>query len=102
MTCHSCHKTRQRPVDSESNSAPSRVRSRESQLHQTKYTECDHTYHKGVGGGLKNTCEVELDCNVVAGKKKGDDCISILSLVYAAMFVLCQLVPHTIAQLIAA
>src|SRR5882724_2148486 len=50
---------------------------------------------------LKNTCEVELDRNVVVEKKR-DACISILSLIYAAMFVLCQLIPHAIAQLIAA
>ena len=33
-------------------------------------------------------------------KKKKNACIIILFLVYAAMFVLCQLVPHTSAQLL--
>ena len=44
VTCSACHKTCWlKPLNSKSNSAPLFVRSRESQIHQTKDAECDHT-----------------------------------------------------------
>ena len=68
--------TEWRPLDSESNSAPSRMRSRESQLHQTKDVVLPY-YHKGVQVGWKILWgRARPQCG--SGKQKGDACISIL------------------------
>ena len=40
-----------------------------------------------------------MDCNVAVEKEKRM-LVIILFLIYAAMFALCQLIPHTIAQLV--
>ena len=57
--------------------------------------------HKGVAGGSKENLEDELNRDVAVEKKR-NAYTSILFLIYAAAFALCLLVPHTIAQLLAA
>ena len=48
---------------------------------------------------ISKNSEEELDCDMVVETER-NACISILFLIYAAVFALCLLIPHAIAQII--